>query len=143
MSLKFNEIIVPSDGNCLFYSMGYALDKNHNDLRIQVSEFIEKNKFLKFNELTLEEWIKYDVGLTVNNYKNMILTNGQWGGNIELYILMKIYKINIFILKRDNGRYTMINSYVYDNNSRNIFLKYDGFHYNYLKVIENETKIKT
>ena len=56
---------------------------------------------------------------------------------MEINVATKMFKCNIFILSKDviKKRYKMVSSYVFDNNARNVFLVYDGVHYNYLKVL--------
>ena len=42
--IKFEENVVPGDGNCLFYSIGNAIQQNQKSLRIKVSNYILKHK---------------------------------------------------------------------------------------------------
>ena len=141
--IKFNEKIVPGDGNCLFHSIGCSVNLVQNQIRELVSKYILKHKNKKFNGLSLEEWIKMESEMSVEVYAQYILRNGEWGGNMELYVCSQVFKINLFILKRDINKYKIISSYVYENDAKNVFLIYNGAHYNYLKVVENKAGIKT
>jgi len=141
--IKFNEKIVPGDGNCLFHSIGCSVNLVQNQIREFVSRYILKHKNKKFNGLSLEEWIKMESEMSVEAYAQYILRDGEWGGNMELYVCSQVFKINLFILKRDIHKYKVISSYVYENDAKNVFLIYNGAHYNYLKVVENKAGIKT
>lgn len=144
MKIKFEENIVPGDGNCLFRSLGIAFKIPHNQLRIAIAQYLEKNKRRKFNGLALEEWVKMETDMDVERYCRYIRDDGIWGGNMEINVASKMFKVNIFVLSRNNekNKYDMISSYVFDNNARNVFLVYDGVHYNYLKV-KGDIGIKT
>jgi hypothetical protein len=141
--IKFEEKIMPGDGNCLFHSIGNAVNMIQDEIRKLVSNFLLKNKNKKFNGLTLEEWVRLETDMNVETYSQYILRKGEWGGNIELYICSQVFKINLFILSKKMQGYKVISTYVYKNKARNVFLIYDGIHYNYMKVIKNETGIKT
>ena len=141
--IKFNEKVVPGDGNCLFHSIGCSVNLVQNQIRDIVSKYILKNYKKKLNGLSLEEWIKMETDMTVEGYSRYILKNGEWGGNMELYVCSQVFKINLFILKKNLNKYKIISSYVFDNDAKNVFLVYNGVHYNYLKVIENKSDIKT
>jgi hypothetical protein len=58
---------------------------------------------------------------------------------MEINIASRIYKVNIFVLERDfiKKKYKVVSTYVHNNEARNIFLMYDGVHYNYMKVTKN------
>jgi len=144
MKIDFEEKIVPGDGNCLFHSLGLAFKIAQGDLRLAIALYLEKNKRTKINGLSIEEWLKLEKEMNFDKYCRLIRMDGVWGGNMEINICCKMYKTNIFVLSKDNvkKRYKLISSYVYDNNARNIFLSYDGVHYNFLKVSKNVLGIK-
>lgn len=139
MKLEFQEKIVPGDGNCLFHSMGLAFGIPQGDLRLAIAVYLEKNRKEKLNGLALEEWLELEKDMKLDNYCRLIRNDGIWGGNMEISVATKMFKCNIFVLSKDviKKRYKMVSSYVFDNNARNVFLVYDGVHYNYLKVTKN------
>jgi len=142
MRIDFEERVVPGDGNCLFYSLGEALGLAQGDLRMAISLYLIRNAKNKYNGLSLEEWVRLETDMKLKNYCELINRNGVWGGNMELGMTTRIFKVNIFVLKREMKKYKMITSYIFDNNARNIFLIYDGYHYNYLKVVKNLAGLK-
>jgi len=145
MKIEFEEKVVPGDGNCLFYSMGIAFKMPQANLRLAIAMYLEKNRKTKINGLSLEEWLMMEKEMPLDSYCKLIRKNGIWGGNMEINIASKMFKTNIFVLSKDitKKKFDMISSYVFDNNARNIFLLYDGLHYNYLKVTTNTAGIKT
>jgi len=145
MKLEFQEKVVPGDGNCLFHSMGLAFNLTQNDLRLAIAIYLERNRKEKVNGMMLEEWLELEKDMKLDNYCKMIRMDGIWGGNMEINVATRMFKCNIFVLTKDLGqkKYKMISSYVFDNNARNIFLVYDGVHYNFLKVSKNLAGIKT
>lgn len=145
MLLEFQENVVPGDGNCLFHSLGKALNIPQGDIRIAIALYLEKNRKQKINGLKLEDWLIMEKDMGLDGYCRMIRQNGVWGGNMELNIFTKMYKLNVFVLMKDlvKKNFKMVSSYVFDNNANNIFLLYDGVHYNYLRVSKNMTDIRT
>ena len=145
MKLEFQENIVPGDGNCLFHSMGLAFDLPQAELRLAIAKYLENHRRMKINGMTLEEWLVLEKETPFDNYCQLIKKNGIWGGNMEINIVTKMFKVNIFVLMKDvlKQKYKMVSSYVFDNNARNVFLVYDGVHYNFLKVSKNSAGIKT
>lgn len=144
MKIEFQEKIVPGDGNCLFHSFGEAFNIPQGNMRIAIAMYLERNRKTKINGMKIEEWLELEKEMPLDNYCKLIRKDGIWGGNMEIGVVSRMYKVNIFVLKKDviNKKYKIISSYVHDNNARNIFLIYDGAHYNYLKVVKNLTDIK-
>lgn len=143
MKLEFKEIEVLGDGNCLYYSLGLAFKKSQQELRQIISDYLLKNRKKKENGMALEEWVKLEKDSDLDNYVRVMRCSGVWGGNMEISVSSKIFKVNIFILEKREKKYKIVSSYVWDNKARNVFLIYDGVHYNYLEVIKNIAGIKT
>jgi len=85
--------------------------------------------------------LEKDVDLGV--YVRKMRESGVWGGNMEISVCSKIWGINVFVLGRGEGKYKILSSYVSGNDARNVFLVYNGVHYNYLEVTKNLAGIKT
>lgn len=145
MKIEFQEKIVPGDGNCLFHSMGLAFNLKQSELRELIANYLEKNKKEKLNGMTLEDWLQLEKDMSLDKYCQLIRKDGIWGGNMEINVATKMFKTNIFVLMKDNDKkkYKMVSSYVFNDNAKNVFLLYNGIHYNYLKVSKNLTNIKT
>lgn len=143
MKLEFREIPVAGDGNCLFHSLGKAFDKNQQQLRNMFSAYIVKNRKKKINGMELEEWVKLEKDMPLIKYAEVMKRSGVWGGSLEITVAHWIYKTNIFVMGRNGNNYKILSSYVYGNKARNIFVTYNGVHYNYLKVVKNLSGIKT
>jgi len=54
-----------------------------------------------------------------------------------------MFRRNIFVLMREGRKYKVVSSYVENDGARNVFLMYNGVHYNYLEVTKNLAGIKT
>jgi len=143
MKLQFKEIEVIGDGNCLYYSLGRAFNKSQQELRQTISDYLIRNRKNRLNGMLLEEWVSLEKDCEFEEYVRMMRRSGVWGGNMEVSVSSKIFRVNIFILGRLKGKYKILSSYVWDNEVRNVFLVYDGSHYNYLEVVKNLSGIKT
>ena len=143
MKLEFKEVQVMGDGNCLYYSMGRAFNKTQQELRRIIGNYLIKNRNKMENGMRLEEWVKLEKDMDLGRYVELMGRSGVWGGNMEISVSSKIFRVNIFVLQRGQGKYKIVSSYVWDNNARNVFLIYNGVHYNYLEVVKNLAGIKT
>lgn len=137
MKLEFKEVAVPGDGNCLFYSLGKAFHISQQNLRNNISTYLLKNKKKKINDMMLQDWVKLEKDVDIEEYANIVKKSGFWGGNMELNVCSNIYKVNIFILEKSSNKYKIVSTYIWNNKSKNVFLLYDGAHYNYLSVSKN------
>jgi len=144
MKLKFEENNIKGDGNCLFRSLGVAMKLNHKELRNIACIYMLKNQNKKIKGTSIKQWIKYESDQDIRSYIKNMRQDGTWGGAIEITMLTKIFDINVFVLKnKENGKgYKIISTFITDNKNRNIFLNYDGTHYNYLNVVKNLTDLK-
>lgn len=140
MKIIFELVKVPNDGNCLFHAISIPLDINYRDLRKFIPIYIEQNKYKKINNDTLNNWIKMKSNSNWQQYCETIKNDKIRGSSIELMIISKIFNINIFIINKNKK---IKNSFLSKYNSKNIFLQYHNNHYNYLKVIENKSDIRT
>ena len=82
---------ISSDGNCLFRAISHQLTRNpkdHRSIRLKAMEYIKNNpdEFKNFMDEGSESF---------KNYVNRMMNDGQWGGNMELYALSKIYNAEI------------------------------------------------
>jgi len=127
--MKFIEIPMPGDGNCMFHSISYGLKISHKELREKVVKFIIENPSFKINDTKLKDWIFWSENITYKEYAKKMSKNGIWGGGIELSIISHIYNVSICVLQ--NGK--VISKFLKSN--KLIFLSYVGnCHYNYLQL---------
>jgi len=143
MKLEFKEVHMQGDGNCLYYSLGRAFGKSQQRLRNMFSEYMVKNAKKKINGLELDEWVKLEKSLPLVKYAEMMRWSGVWGGSLEINIAQWMFRRNIFVLMREGKKYKVVSSYVENDGARNVFLVYNGVHYNYLEVTKNLAGIKT
>jgi hypothetical protein len=145
MKMKFEKKDVIGDGNCLFRSLGIALNEKHDVLRRMVCDYIRINFNKRVRDTSIKQWIKFESDMNVKDYVNKMSKDGEWGGAIEIMVITKIFNINIFVVEqKSSGKgYKMISSFISNQKNRNIFLVYSGSHYSFLVVKENTTDIKT
>ena len=68
MKIKFKEISIPKNGNCLFSSLSIPLEISQEDLRKLIPIYISQNKYSKFNDITLNNWIKLESNCNWKQY---------------------------------------------------------------------------
>jgi len=130
------------DGNCLYYSLGRALNKTQGELRNIIGDYLLRNRRKRENGMMLEDWVRLEKDIDLGVYVRKMRESGVWGGNMEISVCSRIWGINVFVLGRGDGRYKIVSSYVSGNDARNVFLVYNGVHYNYLEVTKNLAGIK-
>ena len=135
--MKFKKILIKKDGNCLFRSISIAVKINHKTIRNFASLYLEQNHNKKISNMTLKEWINISTNMDIKGYCKKLCEDGFWGGEIELLAISNIFFINIFILKDDknNEKYEITNSFIYNKKAKNIFLLYEDDHYTYMEKI--------
>ena len=144
---QFGLIDVPSDGDCLFHCLAKALSSTGEnyyeaeDIRILLSKNIDEDTFntiisvyrcLKDADDFDEDWDPYDVE-TLQDFKDKLIQGGQdyWCDHILLQLIVRILKLNIFILEENDKiyeKYSFLNNYHKDRQS--ILLLYvNGNHF--------------
>lgn len=124
--------VIPSDNSCLFNSVAYCLDghqarsKSHRyapGLRKVIADIIAANPLL-YDEAFL--------GKSNSEYADWIRKNESWGGAIELSLLSQFYRIQIRAFDIQTTRTDCFGEG--QNYSCQIFLLYDGIHYDLLAI---------
>lgn len=96
--VPFQVIPVPADGNCLYHAIiaGTAVKENEEKLNVQhlrsqLHEFVQKHK-----QLAEETWSTYNFrssgSNSYNEWKLNLITDGTWGGYIEMILLCNLLK---------------------------------------------------
>ena len=121
---------VDGDGNCLFRALArqlYGDEQAYFQVRQEVMGYIvsERDHF----ELFMEDDEPFD------DYVSRLRTNGEWGGNAEVFAAAQLYRADISIYREDMPRYVLqCNS---GKVSRHIYLSFHGeCHYNSLEALE-------
>lgn len=141
--MKFIEIPMPGDGNCMFHSISYGLNISHKVLREKIVNFILENPDFIINDTKLKDWIQWSENISYIKYAKNMAKNGIWGGGIELSIIPYIYNISICVLQKGNikDKYKIISKFLRPNSKKIIFILYVGnCHYNYLELKKIDTK---
>jgi hypothetical protein len=110
---RFINIPIVGDGNCLFSSLGYILNKTNNVVRKEICDYL-KNNIHKFSEYGIDQ-----------NYINNMSKNYTYGGYVEISVASILYNYSIIIYNK-NG----FNVY-YNKSNKLIFLYHCSYDENY------------
>lgn len=119
------------DGNCLFRSFADQYENNQNNYNVF------REKVIQYMTDNLEEFKPYiEDDETIDQYLDKMAKDGEWGGNLEIHALSKIYNVNFYIHIHEHPMY------IVNNNTqpiKNIMLTYqEGKHYNSLRKLEDK-----
>ena len=143
--ILFEEIIIPSEGNCFYSCISqylYKYKEHHIQIRNKVFKYIvkTKEKFLLFfigNGIESDNLIKPEDLL-----KQYIIDNnkeGEFARDLEYTAICQIYKIRIILLKKGFYGYNVYNifneeDFNFENNTT-IYLNFiNNNHFNYLEI---------
>lgn len=156
----FDKICIQKDGNCMFRAITSFIDSSLFTCR-RKRDGSAVNKELKQKENKLSESLRNIVVSYMNLHKekfensifydddyydsideridNMI-EKGEFGGNLELYIMSKIYKIQINVFVRNGKGYNLISKIGKDSNKL-CNLYYNNNHYELLNIKDEFNEI--
>lgn len=131
-SHKAQRISQLGDGNCLYRSLAYGLNKlqhssssrgqthhqrqfvrssfykkmkGHRELREILASWVLKNAKRKFNGAEILKWIKWEKHCDVRRYYEQQRNNhGAWGGQIELCACSNLFKVTVNVFEYDKKR---------------------------------------
>ena len=126
---------VPGDGHCLYHAVGLYLGKDQNELREFVARHIEGNP-----EDFLELLAALKLG-TVGNYVKSLRAGIEWADNIELVILMKIFKRPIVVIGPDGKIRNSVD--LVGQEGEPIFVFYNGHNHYDAYTVLSEYKDRT
>ena len=144
MCVVGREIYVKNDGNCLFRAISKSgksaqiFNVDHNLLKKHALDWIYRNweQHPYSHSNTIKQIIQNELQRqfkTRHDYIIYMMVPGQWGGSAELIALSHIFKLDINILMKKNNRYNkinVINFFEEKSSVRQVYIVFDGVHYN-------------
>jgi ubiquitin thioesterase OTU1 len=132
--------VVPANNSCLFTSIYYVIEDGKLDLDCQkfMRDLIAQT--VKADQNTFNEGV---LGKENKAYCDWIKNQTTWGGQIEVSILSKYYKIEICVVDIQTCR---IDRFGEDcNYPKRVFIIYDGIHFDplYLQPLDHNLPIRT
>jgi hypothetical protein len=89
---------VPHDGNCLFSAVGNSVGFSAPNLRAHLKEWYSKEG-RTINGETVENWVKWNFNVPLQQYIHRMSQNGYWGGAQELSALSNSLGIAIIVFE--------------------------------------------
>jgi len=127
----------PGDGSCLFHALSYGLGVCHpgaaTELRRELVAFLEANPNLKVAGDTLEEWVRYDAGLSLEDYVRQLAVGG-WGGGLEMVCFSLVKQVHVHVYESlPSGGFKRISCFHRPGARRIVHVLYQGrLHYDAL-----------
>lgn len=166
----FDKVPISKDGNCMFRAItacvneeltncrrkrnGVPVNKDNSDLEDELSTSlrkivvthmnIHKNKFN--NPLQYDNEIYESIEERIENMYN----DGEFGGELELYIISKIFKIQINVFVKGYGGYNLVSkigkdsshicNLFYESNHYELMVLRTDFNKNYKRMVKQWCK---
>jgi len=130
----------PGDGSCLFHSLAHGLGPKSNAsvLRMQLAYFVAKHPDFTIGGSSLQDWIRWDSGDTVQAYAKRMAWDGAWGGGIELAVCAVVHQRRILVYRPNHGQYGLIAAFGDGGDAAPIAVLYVGnAHYDTLLPTEH------
>eukprot|EP00450_Noctiluca_scintillans_P010086 CAMPEP_0194496312 /NCGR_PEP_ID=MMETSP0253-20130528/13629_1 /TAXON_ID=2966 /ORGANISM="Noctiluca scintillans" /LENGTH=441 /DNA_ID=CAMNT_0039337695 /DNA_START=125 /DNA_END=1450 /DNA_ORIENTATION=- len=127
----------PGDGSCLFHALSHGLGVCHpgaaTELRQELVAFLEANPNLKVAGDTLEEWVRYDAGLSLEDYVRQLAAGG-WGGGLEMVCFSLVKQVHVHVYESlPSGHFKRICCFHRPGARRMVHVLYQGrLHYDAL-----------
>ncbi len=112
---------IPGDGHCLYHAVGLYLNRSQTSLRKDVAHYIERN----FSEF--REFLETRIGQSAENYVQGIRKGKEWAGNVEIEVLMRVFKRPIIVIGLDG--YIQNQEALQRFNGEPIFVLYNGYNH--------------
>jgi len=131
----------PGDGSCLFHSMAAGLreacsdESAASDLREDILTFLEGSPGEVIAGDTLEEWVQWDAGSTVDAYVRRMRGQGSWGGGIEMACCSLLKRVSVHVYEACAGGFRRISRFESARPRATIHVLYQGrMHYDALSL---------
>lgn len=156
----FDKVYIKKDGNCMFHTINTCLNKdltncrrkrNGKPVNIELSkiedEFSKSLRnivvtYMNIHQKKFSSSIQYDEEIydSINHRILMMANDGEFGGELELYIISKIFKIQINIFVKNYNGFNLVSKIGKDSSQMcNIF--YDKHHYEPLILKDDYKKV--
>lgn len=99
----------PPDGSCLFHSLRFGLERcrplhqnvpaNARSLRAHLARWIASHADMRLADTPLSSWVKWDSGLSTNQYASKMERSG-WGGGIEIAACSYSFAVNVWVYEK-------------------------------------------
>eukprot|EP00928_Gymnodinium_smaydae_P074228 TRINITY_DN57297_c0_g1_i1.p1 TRINITY_DN57297_c0_g1~~TRINITY_DN57297_c0_g1_i1.p1 ORF type:complete len:440 (-),score=59.17 TRINITY_DN57297_c0_g1_i1:57-1376(-) len=131
----------PGDGSCLYHSLAFGLDEyvTGHQLRRQLALFVYQNPGLTISGDTVEEWVRWDSGLTCQQYAKRQALSG-WGGGIEIAACSILKRVNVHVYEcrtpGNTAEYKRISCFDFPQATKTIHILYmGGMHFDALRLV--------
>jgi hypothetical protein len=120
--------------SCLFNSLSkFTPGVSSLQLRNQICDFLLKNDVDPevWGDLTPSKVAEIE-GMTLQSYVAKMKLPSVWGGALEIFAFVHIYKTNVEVVNiRDAGRYTLLKpiEFVLKGNEKTVKISWNGGHY--------------
>jgi len=81
--------------SCLFISIGKLLDIPADEVRASVCDFMESNLDTSYQDMAIEEWIKWQLDSNPSEYIRTMRGASTWGGAMEISMCTLLYTCDI------------------------------------------------
>ena len=115
--------------SCLFIALGRLLDRPHHRVRHEICQFMAKNLQLPFQDVPIQQWIRWQ-GQNPPQYISRMRRTSSWGGAMEIAVATKLYRVDITVVRASDHR--RIAQFVMDDTRsarHHLFLTWTGNHY--------------
>lgn len=119
--------------SCLFRSLAFFLKNiNTDELREIITDYISKDPVLIEPNIKLSTLLSLD-NKRLNDYTESMSRSSTWGGAIEIKTFCEIFKIKVYVLVIEEGRYIEFIPSREENNGNIIKISWNGYHYEPLR----------
>lgn len=154
----FDKVYIKKDGNCMFHAINTCLNedltncrRNRNGKPVNIELSKKEDEFSKslrnivvtymnIHQKKFSSSVQYDEEIydSINHRILMMANDGEFGGELELYIISKIFKIQINIFVKNYNGFNLVTKIGKDSSLIcNLF--YDMHHYQPL-ILKDEYK---
>jgi hypothetical protein len=155
----FNKVFIKKDGNCMFHAIntslneqltncrrkknGLPVNKDLSDKEDELSSALRSVvvTYMEIHEGKFSNSFQFDeeVYESIQHRIQMMKCDGEFGGELELYIISKIFKIQINVFVKNYNGFNLV-SKIGKDSSKICNLLYENMHYESLILNEDYKK---